>query len=113
MNNILIVNKEQYGYHIDTYKYCLYLSGKFNITYLCWDDNKNRIATEGISCVYLKRDGNVLNRFLILLKSINLQINKFKYDLVFIFYSLHSFIYSILFDVFINLFYLSIYYFIT
>lgn len=86
MYNILIVNKEQYGYHIDTYKYCSYLSQEFNITYLCWDDGKNRIISSGVNCIYLERKGNILNRFLILFRSVNKEIKTNKYDLIFIIY---------------------------
>jgi glycosyltransferase involved in cell wall biosynthesis len=86
MNNILIVNKEQYGYHIDTYKYCTYLSDKFNITYICWDENKNRIITEGVNCIYLTREGSLFNRFSILLRSVNMKITQNKFDLVFVVY---------------------------
>lgn len=86
MNNILIVNKEQYGYHIDTYKYCTYLSGEFNIKYICWDEDKSRITTDGVSCVYLKREGNVINRFRILLNSINQEISQNNFDVVFVVY---------------------------
>jgi glycosyltransferase involved in cell wall biosynthesis len=86
MYNILIVNKEQYGYHIDTYKYCSYLSEEFNVTYLCWDDGKRRIISSGVNCIYLERKGNILNRFLILVRSVNKEIKTNKYDLIFIIY---------------------------
>jgi len=86
MYNILIVNKEQYGYHIDTYKYCIYLSENFNITYICWDENKNKIATNGIRIIYLKKEGNILNRFSILIRSIKKEIKENNYDVVFILY---------------------------
>lgn len=86
MYSILIVNKEQYGYHIDTYKYCVYLSGKFNITYICWDENRDRITTDGIRCIYLKKEGNILNRFSILIRSMKKEIKNNNYDIIFILY---------------------------
>lgn len=86
MYNILIINKEQFGYHIDSYKYCVYLSNKFNITYICWDEDRDRIVTNGITCIYLKKEGNVLNRFLILIRSINREINNNQFDLIFLIY---------------------------
>jgi len=83
---MLIINKEQYGYHIDTYKYCVYLSGQFNITYICWDENKERIITKGVKCIYLKKEGNLLNRFSILIRSVKKEIKNNNYDIIFILY---------------------------
>jgi glycosyltransferase involved in cell wall biosynthesis len=86
MDNILFINKEQYGYHIDTYKYCVYLSGKFNITYICWDEGRKKIFTEGINCIYLQKEGGLINRYLILIRSVRNEIYKNNYDLIFILY---------------------------
>lgn len=86
MCKILIVNKEQYGYHIDTYKYCVYLLGRFDVTYICWDEGKSRIATEGVNCIYLKKKGSLFNRFFILTKSVNREIKFNNYNIIFIVY---------------------------
>lgn len=86
MHNILIVNKEQYGYHIDTYKYCVYLSKKMNITYICWDEGKERIITNGVKCIYLTKEGNIINRFRILFRNIKKEIQKNNYELIFLVY---------------------------
>ena len=86
MYSILIVNKEQYGYHIDTYKYCVNLSDKFKVTYLCWDENKSKVVTDGINCIYLEKKGQILKRFYILISQINKEIKKGDYNLIFINY---------------------------
>lgn len=50
---LLILNKTPFGYHIDTYKYCQYLNDRFNITYLCMDQNKEKIESfENVKVIY-------------------------------------------------------------
>ena len=59
---LLILCQQQFGYHIDTYFYCKYLSARYNITYLCWDYSLPKQAMEGITIVYISRTGNLLVR---------------------------------------------------
>ena len=36
-SKIVIINKTQFGYHTDYYKYCEYLKDDYDITFLCFD----------------------------------------------------------------------------
>jgi len=38
LKNIIIINRRQFGYWTDYYYFSKYLSRKFNIYYLCYDD---------------------------------------------------------------------------
>lgn len=56
-NNILIINKTQFGYHTDYYKYCEYLRDRFNITYICFDSNLKKISLSGVKVKYISNLG--------------------------------------------------------
>lgn len=83
---LLIVNKAQFGYHIDTYKYCFYLKDDFDITYLGFDFDLPRQDLDGISIKYITRNGNKFKRYFYFLKSIHEEIRTGQYDLVFLVY---------------------------
>lgn len=85
---ILIICKEQFGYHVDTFKYCEYLKDKLQITYLCRDNGYEKVNVPKIKIVYIKKSKNkALTRIKFILKSILfLTINKF--DKIFIVYFL-------------------------
>jgi glycosyltransferase involved in cell wall biosynthesis len=61
--SLLIINRQQFGYHIDTFYYCKYLRGTYDITYLCWDYGKPRIKMDGVSISYVSREGAKLLRY--------------------------------------------------
>lgn len=51
---LLILNKDPFGYHVDTYKYCQYLRDKYDITYVCIEPTKDRIESfEGVKVIYI------------------------------------------------------------
>jgi len=52
IKKILIINKTQFGYHTITHNYCKYLKDEYDISYICFDQNKNRIIEEGIKVIY-------------------------------------------------------------
>lgn len=82
---MLIVNREQYGYHIDTYKYCEYLKPSISITYIGWERfGLPKIKSEGLTVKYISRKGNKLIRYYRFLKEINKEIKQNYYDLVFL-----------------------------
>ena len=86
MKNILFVNKEQFGYHIDTYKYIQYLGEDYLFTYICWDEGKEMIYKKNVKCVYLKKTGIKLFRYFYLIYLVNSEIQKGKYNLIFLVY---------------------------
>jgi len=61
---LLIVNSEQFGYHVDTLKYCENLAGLYSIIYLCWDHGLEKIEKEHVDVVYVSRTGNFFSRTL-------------------------------------------------
>jgi glycosyltransferase involved in cell wall biosynthesis len=65
--SVLIVNRDQFGYHIDTYYYAKYGQEKYEITYVCIDSNFPRIGLPGVTIVYIPRKGNIFIRFMMFL----------------------------------------------
>jgi glycosyltransferase involved in cell wall biosynthesis len=66
---LLIINKTQFGYHTDSYKYCEHLKDKFNITYIGFDSGNKKLNVEGIYVKYVSNRGSLVIRglrFLIL-----------------------------------------------
>jgi len=64
--NLVIINSEQFGHHIDTYYYCRYLRDDFNLTYICWDQGLPKVAPANVDVIYVPRNGGVrrVTRFL-------------------------------------------------
>lgn len=83
---VLIVNKIQYGYHTDTYKYTSYLKGEFDITYICFDSKLKKYNGNGIRIKYISNDGSFILRGFKFVHAIIKYILNNKTDLVFITY---------------------------
>ncbi|EKB51325.1 glycosyltransferase [Cecembia lonarensis] len=96
MKKLLIATKEQFGYHVDSYKYAEYLKDDFQITYVCLYQKRKKIPMEGIKLIYVPRIGNKVNRYLNLLKTIHQEIKNNHYDVVFVVYFLGCFIFQLL-----------------
>lgn len=56
-NKILIINKTQFGYHTDYYKYCEYLRDDFDVTYLCFDSGLKKLEIENVNVKYVPNKG--------------------------------------------------------
>ena len=54
MKKLLIIDKHQFGYLTDSYKWCQYLKDKFDITVVCLDIGKKKIPLNGIKIKYIK-----------------------------------------------------------
>jgi glycosyltransferase involved in cell wall biosynthesis len=85
MKKLLIVSAAQFGYLTDTFKYCEHLSGKYAITYVCWDYLKPKVNVRNVNVIYVSRNGNLLRRNLRLLKAIVLE-SKNNYSFIFFTY---------------------------
>ena len=85
MKRILIICKAQFGYHIDTYYYCKYLSSEYKVTYLGFDEKLKRILVDETTVIYLPVNGNIINRAVRLIKTIRRETKK-NYDAVFVVY---------------------------
>jgi len=57
MHKLLIINKAQFGYHTDYYKYCQYLRDDFDITYFCFDAGLKRLEMPGVNVQYISSKG--------------------------------------------------------
>jgi glycosyltransferase involved in cell wall biosynthesis len=87
---ILFVNRTQYGYHVDSYKYCEYLKDTFDVSYIGWDFNLNKIKSEGVNTIYISREGNKVSRYFRFLKQVHYLIKTGVFDLVFLDYFIFS-----------------------
>lgn len=82
---LLIISKNQFGYHIDTYYYCKLLKQRCEITYLCWDHGLEPVDLQGINVRYVSRTGNKVSRYRRLIAEAVSELRK-PYDLCFIKY---------------------------
>ncbi len=86
---ILFVHLTHYGKHTNSYKYCQYLKDQYDITYLCFDQNFQKIEDE-TTVIYLKGTGSsILNTFKIIGFAREL-ISQEEYHIVYIFYFMLS-----------------------
>jgi hypothetical protein len=83
---LLITCKDQFGYHIDTYKYCKYLSDEYDITYLCLDWGKQRVFSKDINIIYIDSKRGVFGKFLYFVKKVISEIRSQQYDAIFLVY---------------------------
>lgn len=51
-NDIYVVTHNQFGYQTDFYNYSKYLATHFDLHYVCWDQNKEKVDLQGISVHY-------------------------------------------------------------
>jgi len=85
MKRLLIINRAQFGYHIDTFKYCKFLNDRFHITYLCFDYGLPKIYNDNIDIIYISRHGNIVFRWMRLIISIFYMKRK-NFDILFFVY---------------------------
>jgi len=90
MKKLLIINRAQFGYHIDSYKYCQYLKDKFKITYLCLDVGREKIEEDGVNVIYIPYSNSFIKKGLSLIKASREKIKHEHYDIIFIVYFLMS-----------------------
>jgi len=75
---LLIINKTQFGYHIDTYMYCKYLAGKYEIMYICYDHGLRKIVLGDIKVHYVLKSKNIFKNLYLYLKIVREQLKFFK-----------------------------------
>ena len=83
---LLIITRQQFGYHIDTLYYCRLLRQQFDITYVGWDYGHPRLVVEGVKVVYLGRDQHWAVRYLQFLWQVRALVRAFP-GLIFMIYS--------------------------
>lgn len=84
--SLLIINKTQFGYHIDTLKYCENLKEEFDVTYLCFDTHKEKVHVPGVKVIYIPWKGNVLKKGYTFIKSCKAELARTNYNLIFCVY---------------------------
>lgn len=57
MKNLLIINKFQFGYHVDVYKWCQYLKDEYIIEVICFNEGKPIVQMDGVSVHYISSKG--------------------------------------------------------
>jgi len=83
--SLLIINQDQFGYHIDTYEHAKWLKDFFDITFFCWDYDLPKIQLEGITIIYCNRNFNIVKRNLHFRLEVLKMLSK-KFDVIFIKY---------------------------
>lgn len=96
MKKILIVNRTQFGYNIDSLKYCQYLKDEFDVTYFCLDTGKIKVKEEGVNIVYITQKGGYLARGFSFFRGTYEHINKNNFDLILLFYFPITFLLKVL-----------------
>jgi glycosyltransferase involved in cell wall biosynthesis len=81
----LIVNRAQFGYHLDTYYYCKWARKSFQITYHGFHAGRPKLDLEGIAVRYVPRRGNLVRRYLRFLGSCVAECGQ-DYDVIFVNY---------------------------
>lgn len=82
---LLFINKSQFGYHTDYYKFCEHLRDQFDITFLCFDSGLKKLEIEGVVVKYVPHKGIKLLRGIRFVLLALLTIARFK-GLIFIHY---------------------------
>lgn len=83
---ILIINKKQFGYLTDSYKYCLENRKFYNITLICMDAGFNKFKIKGIDVIYISIRGGLLLRGYQFIRACIIECNKKDYDVAFLIY---------------------------
>lgn len=86
MRRLFIADQRQFGYLTDTYSYCRYLTGTYDITYVCWDYGLKRIAMPGVRVVYVPRSGRKVRRWRAFVDTVLQELRSGGHDISFIVY---------------------------
>jgi len=76
--NLLIINKLQFGYHTDYYKYCEYLRDEFKVTYLCFNSGLKKLEMNRVNVKYVSTKGSKIFRGIRFIITALLSIASFK-----------------------------------
>jgi glycosyltransferase involved in cell wall biosynthesis len=82
----LFTCKTQFGYHIDTWYHCKYLSSSDVVSTICFDYGKEKRSLQNVTTHYVSRSGSSFSRmFRFILEVFNI-VKKGNFDIVFIKY---------------------------
>jgi glycosyltransferase involved in cell wall biosynthesis len=82
---LLILNRAQFGYHLQMYYYCRWAQADFQITYHGFDGGKPRLDLSGVDVHYVPGKGNLMRRYLRFLGSCLAECGR-DYDVIFVRY---------------------------
>jgi glycosyltransferase involved in cell wall biosynthesis len=82
---ILIVTRDQFGYHVDPYAYARELTRHFEVTYFCWDYGRPRVSAPGVEVIYSSRGGSLPRRNLRFLRELRAILPDYELTLLFYF----------------------------
>ena len=94
---LLCVNPGQFGYQTGYYYYCKYLKNDFDITFLCYDRELDKLKIDGVNVKYVSFEGNKIRRYCRWLKTFIKEVVKGHYDIIFLVYFKLCFIIGLLF----------------
>lgn len=99
--NIIFINPGQFGYKAGYYYYSKYLANdkRFNISFLCFDQNLPKLEIDGVKVKYIDFLGNIITRHFRWLKAVYsiMKHNKTRSTIFFMVYFKLCFIYTLLF----------------
>lgn len=81
---VLIVSKNQFGYHTDTYKYCEHLHNIIDFTFVCFDLKYPYRSINNVNVIYSSTKGNYFKRAINYFKNIYNEIKNNNYEVIFI-----------------------------
>jgi len=85
-NRLLVVDRTQYGYQTGSYKYVQYLKDKYDITYICFDQNKSHYEEEGVEIIYISRSSSFWKRIYTFISHVLDIIKRDSHDIILIRY---------------------------
>jgi glycosyltransferase involved in cell wall biosynthesis len=94
--SLIFIYPNQFGYHTDSFKYCIYLKDKFKITYFCFDQGLDKIVIDDMDIVYANFQLPKVKRLYSYFKSIIQFTQKEKTDILFTIQFKFSFIIGLL-----------------
>lgn len=90
MKKILIISPGQFGTHVGTYNYCLFLAKSYEVTYLGIYEDRPLVESEDVNVFHLKMISNPISRKINFLYRLSKHLASFKYDIVYLNYFLGS-----------------------
>jgi hypothetical protein len=82
---LLILNRAQFGYHLQMYYYCQWAQADFQITYHGFDTGQPKLDADGVEVHYIPRSRGLVRRYLRFLGSCLAECGR-NYDVIFVKY---------------------------
>lgn len=83
---LLIIDKRQFGYLTDSYKWCEYLKDEYDITYLCFDAGYEKVKLTGVDVCYVYYKLPLLLRAMLFVITAIIKVSTFRGKILVIYY---------------------------